>query len=256
MKKFLSVIFPFISVAIFVLAYHIISLKVDSKIVAPQIDSIMKKIGVIVTKENFAQIVFSTLWRAIYGFIISLLLSIVFCIRANLSGVVEKLLYPLTMISRAIPTMSIVLLCLIWLDDKTPIAVSVIIVFPMLYSALLSAIKASDKEMKDVIKVYNVSKSKSFFRYYLPSVFLSVFPQLVTTLSFNVKLTISGEALSNTSISVGNAMKIADFNTDTAQLFAWTIVAVLLGFAVELILKALYKIGERVRYGYRNRKFN
>ena len=126
----------------------------------------------------------------------------------------------------------------------------------MLYSALLSAIKASDKEMKDVIKVYNVSKSKSFFRYYLPSVFLSVFPQLVTTLSFNVKLTISGEALSNTSISVGNAMKIADFNTDTAQLFAWTIVAVLLGFAVELILKALYKIGERVRYGYRNRKFN
>lgn len=257
MKSLLKIIYPLLSVALFAFGYYLLSLRLDSKIAAPQIDLIVKETGKIIAEKTFAKTVFSTLWRAVYGFMISLLIATVFAVIASAGEIIEKLLYPLTLISRAIPTMSIILLCLIWLKaDKTPVAVSVVIVFPMLYSLLLSAIKSVNDDMKDVIRVYRVPKFKALVKYYIPSVFILAFPQLVTTLSFNIKLTISGEALAYTPGSIGVQMKLANGNFNTANLLAWTIVSVLLGFAVELILKALYKIGERVRYGYRNRKFN
>ena len=254
MKKALNWLFPLFSVGILVFIYYIASIKADSKIVAPQLDLVVKNLGAVMRRADFAESVFSTLWRAVYGFIISLLIALIFCIGANASKIVERLLSPLIVFSRAIPTMSIILVCLIWLREKTPVAVSVVIVFPMLYSALREAIRLSDAEMKDVIKVYRVPTSKAIIKYYVPDVFIRAFPQLVTTLSFNVKLTVSGEALSHTSVSIGNAMSVANLNFDTATLFAWTIVAVLLAFVVELVLKGIYMGVKKIRYEYRSRK--
>lgn len=257
MKSLLKIFYPLLSLALFVFGYYLLSLELDSKIAAPQIDLIAKETGKIIAEKAFAKTVFSTLRRAVYGFLISLLIAACVAAVASMSDIVEKLLYPLTLISRAIPTMSIILLCLMWLKaDKTPVAVSVVIVFPMLYSLLLSAIESVSEDMKDVIRVYRVPKAKALLRYYIPSVFYIAFSQLVTTLSFNIKLTISGEAIAYTSGSIGYKMKLANGDFNTANLLAWTLVSVLLGFVVELILKLLYKVGEKIRHGYRNRKFN
>ena len=153
--------------------------------------------------------------------------------------------------------MSVVLLCVLWLKaDKLPIAVSFIVMFPMLYASILGVLSSRDKQMTEMIKVYRVPKSKAFFRYYFPDTVIRLFPQLVSTLSFNVKLTISGEALAYTPNSIGNELKVANINIETAEIMAWTVVAILLSFVVELLLYGIFHGIKRIRYEYRIRKFN
>ena len=255
MKIINRLLYPFVSVAAVIAASYIASYLFNSNIIAPSPTIVLGEFVKLFSESDFARCVLSTLWRSVYGFLLSFVVALVLAVVANIGEIAEKILYPLTLLARAIPTMSVILLCLLWLrSDKTPVAVSFIIVFPMLYSAILSALKSRDKEIAEMLKVYKVGKVKTFFGYTLPDVALRLYPQFVTTLSFNIKLTISGEAMAYTGHSIGNAMKLANMNFDTAVLLAWTIVAVLLSFAVELFLKLGATAAVKVFNGYKDRK--
>lgn len=255
MKTISRWVYPLCSAAIMITLYYITSYVLDSNIVAPSPTEVFAEFIKLFGEDDFFRCVFSTLWRSVYGFSAAFLVALVFAVIANTGVVAEKLLYPITLVARAVPTMSVILLCLLWLrSDKTPVAVSFIVVFPMLYSAILSTLKSRDGGIAEMLKVYKVDKSRMFFRYTLPDVAIRLYPQLVTTLSFNIKLTVSGEAMAYTGHSIGNAMKIANMNFETAVLLAWTLVAVLLSFAVEVFFKVAAVAVKRVAYGRKGRK--
>ena len=93
MKSLLKIIYPLLSVALFAFGYYLLSLRLDSKIAAPQIDLIVKETGKIIAEKTFAKAVFSTLWRAVYGFMISLFIATIFAVIASAGETIEKLLY-------------------------------------------------------------------------------------------------------------------------------------------------------------------
>ena len=256
-KRLLSAVFPLGSVCLLVLVYYIVSIGFDSELIVPSIPNVAKSLGYIVREDGFVNDIFGTLARAISSYVFAFVTAFAFSLFASISRIVEKIFYPVTVIARAIPTMSVVLLCVLWLKaDKLPIAVSFIVMFPMLYASILGVLSSRDKQMTEMIKVYRVPKSKAFCRYYFPDTVIRLFPQLVSTLSFNVKLTISGEALAYTPNSIGNELKVANINIETAEIMAWTVVAILLSFVVELLLYGIFHGIKRIRYEYRIRKFN
>lgn len=255
MKRILNLIYPLISVGIVIAACYVFSYAMNSNIVAPSPTEVFKEFCALFSRSDFWKCVSTTLWRSTYGFSLALATALAFALAASASKTVERILYPITAIVRAIPTMAVILLCLIFLrSKKTPAAVSYIVVFPMLYSALLGVFTSRDRELMQMLKVYGVRKRDIFFKYSLPDAVLRLFPQLVTTYSFNIKLTVSGEAMAWTSQSIGASMMIAKSNVETAVLLAWALVAVVLAFAVELALNLLARVFVKVKNEYRNRK--
>lgn len=255
MKTVEKIVYPLISAVIMICLCYIISYRVGNDLIAPAPHEVFKEFIRIVGEKGFFKRVFSTLIRSFYGYVLSFAVALAFAVAAKSSTAIEKILYPVTVVSRAIPTMSIILLCLMWLKSGTiPIVVSFAILFPMIYSQIISVLNSSDNKIKQMMKVYKVPAAKRFFKYYLPDTTTRLYPQFVATFSFNIKLTISGEAMAYTLNSIGQSMKSANMNLETANLLSWTLTAILLSFIVELVLKALRSAVVKVKNEYRNKK--
>lgn len=246
---------PIISVLGIIGALYALAFALNSEIVAPSPNLIFKEFVALFKTKNFIKSAFLTLWRSTYSFLIAFLVALIFAVLANKSEIVERLFYPVTVIFRAMPTMAIILLCLIWLKaSKSPSAISFIVVFPMLYSAILSSLRAQDKKLLEMAKVYGVSGATVLFKLVFPQVLSALVPQLISTFSFNIKLVIAGEAMAYTKLSIGVMMSSASSAFETARLLALATVAIILSFLVEFLLKGLCKIIKEVAYGYNRKK--
>ena len=72
-----------------------------------------------------------------------------------------------------------------------------------------------------------------------------MFAQITSALTLNVKLIIAAEALAQTRISMGNAMQISKGNLNIAELLAWTVMAILLSYVLELLIILIKKLTVR-----------
>ena len=257
MKIFKKIGLPIISVLGIIGALYILSFAMNSDIVAPSPNKIFKEFIALFSTKNFIKSVGNTVWRSISSFSIAFAVALACGILAYLNEIVERLLYPITVILRAMPTMAIILLCLIWLRSaKSPVAIAFIVVFPMLYSSILGALKSQDKDLLEMAKVYKVKKGTLFFKLILPQVVSALIPQLISTFSFNIKLVIAGEALAGTRLSLGFLMDGAKASFETARLLALAVVAIILSFIAEFGLKGLVNLIKGVVDGYSRKKSN
>ena len=246
---------PIISILGVIGALYVLAFAFNSEIVAPSPNLIFEEFLALFKTKNFIKSTFLTLWRSTSSFFMAFLVALIFGVLANKSEILERLFYPITIIFRAMPTMAIILLCLIWLkSSKSPLAISFIVVFPMLYSAILSSLKAQDKQLLQMAKVYGVKPATVFFKLTFPQVLSALIPQLISIFSFNIKLVIAGEAMAYTKLSLGVMMNEASSAFETARLLALATVAIILSFIVEYLLKGLCKIIKEVAHGYNRKK--
>ena len=242
MKKSIKSSLAIVSGIIFIIILWYITAGIfNDDMIAPAPHAVMKEFFAILGEKSVYKSIIGTLWRSTISFSISFAVALALAVIASFSPLAEKFFYPLVAIVRVVPAMSVILLCLIWLrSSKSPIAVSFIVVFPMLYSAILNALKNRDKNLIQMLKAYNVKPMKVFFGATLPDVVGKLFPEFVSVFAFNIKLTISGEALAYTKQSIGREMYAANSNFLTGRLLALTVIAVLLSVALELLFKGVY----------------
>lgn len=229
-----------VSVSVIILIWFAVSAKIDSELIIPTPSLVLKNVFIAFSEASVWRAVFGTLGRVAVSFLISFAVALLFAIAANRFKYLEKAFYPLVAAMRATPTMSVILLCLIWLKpSKSPVAVSFIVVFPMLYSAILNALKNRNKSIEEMARAYGVGRFKIFLGITVREVIDGLFSDFITILAFNVKLTVAGESLANTRRSIGREMSVANVNFETARLIALTVIAILLSIIIELVVKLI-----------------
>jgi NitT/TauT family transport system permease protein len=130
--------------------------------------------------------------------------------------------------------MVVLLMIILWTNATVaPIVVSCLVLLPMLYSAMLSAITSVDQELLEMSQVYGVSKKRIIKSLYLPSVFPTFSRESLSALTFALKLTVSSEIMSNTFQSLGGQMQTANLYAQTPTVFALAFVVFLTGFVIE-----------------------
>lgn len=256
MKKSIKSSLAIISGIIFIIILWYITAGIfNDDMIAPAPHAVMKEFFAILGEKSVYKSIIGTFSRSMISFLIAFAMALLMAIAANASAFLEKFFYPLVALLRVLPAMAAILLCLIWLKSaKSPIAISFIVVFPMTYSTIFSAIKNRDKETAELLKVYGVKPFKVFWGCTFPNVFDKIFPELVSLLAFNVKLTVSGEALANTQLSIGREMYVANAYLETGRLMAFAVIAVLLSVIIEVVIKSIYKIVKGAVVGYARKK--
>ncbi len=247
---------PLITVALLIAIWYAMAAIVNMKLIMPTPYDTLKEMLRVFGSAKFYVALFGSAYRAVISFTISFVFAVAFALLSNAYSVFERLFYPLIVIVRATPTMSVIFLCLIWFSSKiSPIIVSVTIILPTLYSAVTSAVKSCDDKIIEMSKVYKVPRAVMVKNYYLPHITGTVFDDTVSALSLNVKLIVAAEALAQTSKGLGVLMQIAKLNLETATLFAYTAGAVILSFLFELLLKAIRLVVKEVKRAKTNRNY-
>lgn len=239
---------PLITVGVFILIWYIAAIAVDIELILPRPALVFKELLALISGKTFWTAVGGTLSRSFTGFAISFALAMILAVAGFAIKPIHRAFSPLVIISRAIPTMSVILLSLIWLTSQTsPILISSLIIFPMFYSDFYSALNNIDKGVIDMAKLYKVGAKDIVTRLYIPNILPSVLDSVRSGISFNVKIVIAAEVLAQTRQSMGISMQISRVMLDTASLLAWTAAAVTISYALELIVELIKRFAVKWR---------
>ena len=239
----IGALYPLITLALIFAIWAIIAAAVDKPLIIPSVGATFKGLGLLLSSGDFYAAAALTLLRTVIGYAISLALALIGAVCAALFTPVRKLLSPLIAISRAVPTMSVILLCLLWMSNNIlPVAVCVVIICPLLYTNILGAIDGVDRQLAEMSRVYGVPLRRQITQMYIPLVLPDILTSVRSTLSLTLKLTIAGEVMSGTAASIGQAMNMSNLYLETDVLFAWTLVAIVLSAILEALIVLIRKV--------------
>lgn len=240
--KILNYTLPIATVVMIVAVYAIISKVVDMELIAPSAGSVFKEFFAIFGKGYFYKALGGTLLRALLAYVLSFAMALVLALLTKFCAPLRKVFSPIVALVRVLPTMSLILLTLIWFKSfQATVLVAFFVIFPMLYTGICDAIDGVDKDLIEMARVYGVDKKRLVAKLYIPQALPSVFTSIKNSIGLNLKIIISAEVIAQTADSMGLYMQLAKINLDTAILLAWTVVAVLIGGIIEGIVSLVAK---------------
>ncbi len=234
--------FSLLSKLILIGLWALLSGLIDKEVILPSIGSTIVSLIDIIRAPGFLGIILHSLLRSAIGFIISLLLAMVLGIISSYSRFVYQLMQPVLNFLSSIPTMAIIILALIWLDNEiVPMFVGFIMVFPILYETVLKGILNVDKNIMEMAKLYKVDRFTIIRDIYIPSIFINLSSVLTSAVNINLKMVIAGEVLSQPKLAIGSNLQMEKMYLNTPGVFAWIIIILviskILGYIVEFIRK-------------------
>ncbi|MDE7440276.1 MAG: ABC transporter permease subunit [Clostridia bacterium] len=216
---------------IWIIAYY----GVQNDYVIPSISDTAKSFGKCLISVNFWLAFVNTVLRTAFSFVISFVLSVALVAIGAVCKPFNSFIKPFMGVLRTLPTLAIILILLFWTNPKVaPLIVTILVLFPMIYSQLNAAVSGIDEGIIEMAEVYKISNREKLTKIYLPLISPYVLSQTGANISLGIKVMISAEVLAGTYKSFGGLMQNARFYVDMPRLAALTIIAVLIGLLIDL----------------------
>jgi len=191
-------------------------------------------------EESFYISLAYTILRGLLGFIIALALSFLMAAIALHHDFWKSFFHPLLVTIRSIPVISLVLIALLWLSPPgLPVFIAFFTMFPILYQNILSGLEHTDEKLIEMAVVFRKTTLQRFFSIYLPASRTLIFSGIATAMGFGWRAVIIGEVLATPLHGIGTGMKKAQAFIDMRELLAWTVVAILVSFAFDHLIKMI-----------------
>lgn len=217
----------------------------ETILIASPVD-VVKRLFTIWKEPEFFSSVWFSFSRIVSGFLTALVTGTVLALLAGRFRIVEILLWPYMVTVKSIPVASFVIIALIWLSSSTlSVFISFMIVLPIIYTNVLNAIRSVDQKMLRMADVFGLSFKKRLLYVWLPQIKPFIFSASSIAVGLAWKSGIAAEIIGIPDGSIGEALYYSKVYLNTADLFAWTLLIIILSVGFEklfsLFLKLLYK---------------
>lgn len=207
---------------------------------------VAEKILLLIKEPYFWKTVAMSFLRIIGGYASGVILGVIFSCLMSASKTMKELLSPLLSLAKAVPVASFIILALVWIKkDYVPLFITFLIVLPIVCGNMTEAISSVSEVQLDVAKVYNFGFFKTVRTVYAHSVLPSFGAAATTSLGLAWKSGVAAEVIAMPQLSIGYNLYRSKINIETADLFAWTIVVVILSVILEKLIKRLIGIIKR-----------
>jgi NitT/TauT family transport system permease protein len=178
-----------------------------------------------------------SLLRIMSGYLLGVLAGVLLAVLTARSRFAESLLSPLRGVVKATPVTSFILLALLWLNSSlVPLFISFLMVLPMVWADTADAILHTDPRLVEMGRVFGLSRTKIVRKIYVPSVLPQFLAACTTSLGFAWKSGVAAEIIALPLRSIGYQLYEAKLRIETLDLFAWTLLVILLSMALEWLL--------------------
>ena len=240
MKRFMQNSPKFLSIFFFLIIWEGVALYIDNSLLFPRVSEIFLSLKNLVASGDFILILWNTLSRFFISIVFSLILAIIFSVASYRYEVISFLLFPFIIFLRAVPTIAIIIVVLIWSSvERVPIVGGRLVLFPILCESILGGIKNVDKNLLKMSKVFKVSTKRVVRDIYIPSIYYSISSNIPSYMGLTFKVIIAGEVLSQESLSIGGEIFINKIYLESSNIFAWIIVVIVLNYFLEKGLKTI-----------------
>ena len=127
------------------------------------------RLSTIWREPGFFETILFSFSRIVSGFFAALLAGIVLGLLAGRVRILEILLWPYMVTVKSIPVASFIIIALIWLSAASlSIFISFLMVLPIVYTNVLSGIRAESREMREMASVFRLSPLKRLIYLWIP----------------------------------------------------------------------------------------
>jgi len=220
---------------------------VNKELLLPYPWTVLKKLGILCVTLDFWKIVVFTLLRILSGTVIGIIVGIFLAILTFRFSLFYRLISPFMVVVRATPVASFIILALIWLGSgKLPIFICFLMVLPLVWMAVSDGLRAMDPKLIEVCKAFRFSFGKRFKYLYFPTVLPYFVSSCRNAIGMAWKAGVAAEVLAVTPLSIGKQLYNAKLYLETSELFAWTVIVVIMSLIIEkLIVRAIGRLDKR-----------
>jgi NitT/TauT family transport system permease protein len=221
----------------------------DSGVLLPTPGVTGSALMVLLQQKPFSLNVLATVIRALQSFIIIFLVGGLFGVMAGYSKKVHAFLIPVLVICKATPVMSVILLAFIWFSSGTvPLFSAFLMGFPVMFVQVEQGVKQLSPRLHEMTVMYGFSPLRRLIHFVIPSLTPSIITGAKASLSMVWKVVIAAEVLTVPRYGVGSRMQLAQVHLETAEVLAWTMIAVLLTAIGDLLFIAMLNLPKKLMH--------
>ncbi len=246
-KKTTLSILKGIAVALFwLLVWWLLAAAVNKELLLPTPFAVGERFFELIITAEFWRITLASLLRIILGFICGMAAGIILAIAMFKNKVIYAIFSPVIKIVRAAPVASFILLALVWLASGVlPVFISALMVLPIAWANTFTGIEETDKQLLVLADMFHVGIWRKWRNIYLPSLQPYILAAATTGMGLAWKSGITAEVIAYPKMAIGGQLQTAKVYLETADVFVWTIVVILLAICLEKLLQRLLKRGRR-----------
>lgn len=222
------------AVAVWLLLWQLASMAVGLPLLLPSPLAVLLRLGQLCTGADFWLTVASSLLRILLGFLLGVLFGTALaglCWRFRL---IDALARPLLEVLKSTPVASFIILALVWVKTTwLATVISFIMVLPLIYANVREGIDSADRQLLEMAQVFRLSRRKTFRYCYLPAILPFFLSAISSALGFAWKSGIAAEVLGRPARAIGSQIYDSKIYLETPDLFAWTLVVILLSVLLE-----------------------
>lgn len=231
-----------LSVGIIFVIWQIFAMVIHSPLILPLPRETLEVLVQDIGRPLFWQHVGATACRSLLAFGIAVVTgTLLGAVTGSSENLHNLLVFPLAIL-RATPVVSFILLALFWFGTSlVPVFVAVVMSLPVMSGAIESGIKNTNKELIACCRVYGFSRGKMIRHLYFPSCKPYFFSGSLAVFGLSWKVVAAAEVISLPHRSAGTLLQSAKVHLETAQVFAITLVLVVLSFVLESLFSFILR---------------
>lgn len=225
-----------------ILLWFVISLIVNLKVLFPSPIDTLIRFFELFKEASFYSIVFGSILRVIIGTLIAFVLGVLLAALSSACKPIKKILSPLLVVIKTTPVVSFIIVAFLWIGNVLlPSFISILMVFPIVYANVLEGIESVPSSQHDLAKVFSFSFFTKVKAIYYPNVKGMFLAAAKTSIGLAWKAGIAAEVLVCTQNSIGLKIYNAKTYLETIDLFAWTLVVIILSILIEFCFSKLFR---------------
>ena len=227
-----------ISIIVMLAVWEVVALRINSEQIMPGPWATLSATLRLFAEKDFLLVVGNTLLRGLIGFAIALVLGVGLGIWAGVNEKFEAFLKPWIVVMRSIPVVAFILLALIWFKSgSVPVFIGILTMFPMICTNVIEGIRNVDGKLVEMAKFYQISEKRIIREVYVPAIAPFVVSGISSAFGIGWRAIVIGEVLSQPEFGIGSRMHAAQSFLNVDVLIAWTLIAILISFLFEKIIR-------------------
>ena len=191
-------------------------------------------------EATFWTAVGTSLLRIVVGFALALLIGVVTAMLTSRFGALHALLSPVLSVVRAAPVASFIFVAFLWIKaEEMPAFIAFLMVVPLVWENVRQGILHTDQKLLEMAQVFRLSRWERLCYIRFPALRPYLQAAVSTGFGFAWKAGVAAEILCWPNDSIGYHIAAAKNLVETADVFAWTAVVVVLSVVLEWLLRWL-----------------
>ena len=229
-------------VLLILFVWFVSSIIINNNIILPKVDEVAQSIkGLLLDKHTYITIG-ATILRVIITITLSFILTILLLFMAVKSQKLYMIIKPFMTLIKSIPIASIIIIILIMVGHElSPLYITSLVVLPLMYEAMYNGVKSIDKAIIDEVKTVTNMNKEVIIKLFIPMIMPFILTSLLQSFGLGLKVMIMAEFICQPQIGIGKVMLFEKQYLELANIFAWTILVVLIVFLTEWLINKYIK---------------